>query len=79
MVWPIGQAAGNRALALRSRELWDEAVTVAKLWSDPCGSLHVANADDEWNTLLHYRSFRACGNAWSARCRTTSARAFMSW
>lgn len=52
MVWPVGQPNGPlHATALRSRQLWTEFLSDAKLWSDPCGSLHVATRQDELDVL----------------------------
>ena len=48
MVWPIGQPAGPmRDMALRSRDIWLEALRSAKLDFRPTGSLHVAHRIDE--------------------------------
>jgi FAD dependent oxidoreductase TIGR03364 len=48
MVWPIGQPHGEMlALSLRSRELWMELLTAARLPFKNTGSLHLAYADDE--------------------------------
>ncbi len=48
MVWPIGQPAGELLqLALRSRNLWREMLTAAKLPFRDTGSLHLAYRDDE--------------------------------
>ena len=52
MVWPIGQPDGllyNRAI--RSREIWMDVADSIGLWYDPCGSLHVAHNEDEWQVL----------------------------
>ena len=55
MVWPIGQPAGSRyRIAMRSRELWLEAIAQAGLWHDPCGSLHLAYAEDEAAVLREF-------------------------
>ncbi|TWT76048.1 D-amino acid dehydrogenase small subunit [Posidoniimonas polymericola] len=55
MVWPIGQPKGPlHATALRSRELWDEALVGARAWSNPCGSIHVATRDDEFEVLAEF-------------------------
>ncbi len=48
MLWPIGQPPGEpHETALRSRELWQDALTEAGIWHTPCGSLHLAYATDE--------------------------------
>jgi D-hydroxyproline dehydrogenase subunit beta len=48
MVWPIGQPSGAMLnLALRSRELWIEILTAAKLPYRNTGSLHLTYRDDE--------------------------------
>jgi FAD dependent oxidoreductase TIGR03364 len=48
MVWPIGQPHGEMlALSLRSRELWIELLTAARLPFRNTGSLHLAYAEDE--------------------------------
>jgi D-hydroxyproline dehydrogenase subunit beta len=48
MVWPIGQPAGAMLeLSLRSRELWLEILTQAKLPRRETGSLHVTYRPDE--------------------------------
>lgn len=48
MIWPIGQPAGPlRETALRSREIWLEALQEAELPFLATGSLHVAYREDE--------------------------------
>jgi FAD dependent oxidoreductase TIGR03364 len=48
MIWPIGQPAGRmHEMALRSRELWVELLTAARLPYFPTGSLHVVYRADE--------------------------------
>lgn len=48
MLWPIGQPKGERAeLAMRSAEIWREVLDASRIWSDPCGSLHLAYEEDE--------------------------------
>jgi FAD dependent oxidoreductase TIGR03364 len=48
MIWPIGQPSGRmRAMALRSRDLWVEALAAARLPHFPTGSLHLAYRADE--------------------------------
>ncbi|MEP6583484.1 MAG: TIGR03364 family FAD-dependent oxidoreductase [Ginsengibacter sp.] len=52
MIWPIGQPDGimyNRAI--RSRNIWEEIAEEAGFWKDPCGSIHLAYHEDEWNVL----------------------------
>ncbi|MGA3040528.1 MAG: TIGR03364 family FAD-dependent oxidoreductase [Bryobacteraceae bacterium] len=48
MIWPIGQPAGRmHEMALRSRDLWLEVLTAARLPYFPTGSLHAAYRADE--------------------------------
>jgi FAD dependent oxidoreductase TIGR03364 len=55
MIWPIGQPAGEmHRLALRSREIWLEALHAAKLSYRPTGSLHVAHHADEADVLREF-------------------------
>jgi FAD dependent oxidoreductase TIGR03364 len=55
MLWPIGQPAGSlRELAMRSREIWLDVLSAARLWHDAVGSLHVACADDEAQVLVEF-------------------------
>jgi FAD dependent oxidoreductase TIGR03364 len=55
MLWPIGQPAGDRyQLARRSLEIWREVLEQAEIWQDPCGSLHLAYADDEAAVLREF-------------------------
>lgn len=57
MVWPVGQPAGElRDRAIRSRNLWLELAEPAGIWINPCGSLHVAHADDEMAVLQEFAS-----------------------
>lgn len=57
MIWPIGQPLGEpTALALRSRELWQEVSRSARFWLNPCGSLHLAHHADELAVLEEYAS-----------------------
>ena len=52
MIWPIGQPEGvllNRAM--RTREIWSTVLKDANIWSNPCGSLHVAYNPNEWQVL----------------------------
>src|SRR5271169_6622394 len=55
MIWPIGQPAGEmHEIALRSRQLWMEALHAARLPYLPTGSLHVAYEDDEADVLTEF-------------------------
>lgn len=55
MVWPIGQPAGDmHAIAMRSREIWLEALHAAQLPFHPTGSLHVAHHLDEAEVLREF-------------------------
>src|SRR5262249_52567261 len=50
-----GQPAGEmHSLALRSREIWLDALRAARLLFWPTGSLHVAHQDDEADVLLEF-------------------------
>jgi len=67
MIWPIGQAAGEmRAIALRSRQLWLEALDAARLPYLPTGSLHLAYENDEADVL---REFSEIGPAAGYQCQ----------
>ncbi|HXB75129.1 MAG TPA: TIGR03364 family FAD-dependent oxidoreductase [Candidatus Acidoferrales bacterium] len=75
MIWPIGQPAGEmHALALRSREIWLDALQAAKLNFRPTGSLHVAHKTDEAEVL---QEFAEVGPAAGYRCQWLSADATM--
>ncbi len=55
MIWPIGQPAGEmHQMALRSRELWFEALNATRLSFRPTGSLHVAHHPDEAEVLREF-------------------------
>jgi len=54
MIWPIGQTPEGYAVALRSRERWLELASAAGIWCLPCGSLHLAHRDDEWEVLEEF-------------------------
>lgn len=52
MIWPIGQPSGERyVLAMRSRELWQEIASLARITWKPTGSIHVAYHPQEWNCI----------------------------
>src|ERR1700681_1561153 len=71
MIWPIGQPAGAmHALALRSREIWLDALKAAKLNFRPTGSLHVAHHADEADVL---REFAEAGPAAGYQCQWLNA------
>jgi len=71
MIWPVGQPAGSmHEIAVRSRELWIEALDAAKLPYLPTGSLHVAYRDDEADVL---REFAEVGPAAGYECRWLDA------
>lgn len=55
MIWPIGQPAGaDLDTALRSRALWGAFAAEAGFPCRPCGSLHLAYADDELQVLEEF-------------------------
>lgn len=67
MIWPVGQPAGEmHGIALRSREIWLEALNAAQLNYRPTGSLHVAHHDDEADVL---REFAEIGPPAGYACR----------
>ena len=73
MIWPIGQLAGEmHSLALRSREIWLNALHAAKLSYRPTGSLHVAHRADEADVL---REFAEVGPAAGYQCEWLSSEA----
>jgi FAD dependent oxidoreductase TIGR03364 len=67
MIWPIGQPAGEmHGIALRSREIWLEALAAAQLSHRSTGSLHVAHQEDEAQVL---REFADIGPAAGYACQ----------
>ena len=55
MVWPIGQPAGEcYATAMMSRKRWLRLSELARIWVNPCGSIHLAHHEDEWAVLQEY-------------------------
>src|SRR5580698_1693120 len=66
MIWPVGQPAGEmHSIAMRSREIWLEALTHARLPVFNSGSLHLAYHDDEADVL---REFAEIGPAAGYAC-----------
>jgi len=66
MIWPIGQPAGEmRQIAMRSRELWLEALEATGIWHQKCGSLHLAYSPDEMAVL---EEFVAGAPDWGYEC-----------
>lgn len=63
MVWPIGQPQGELyQRAMRSKQIWLEIADHTGLWTDPCGSLHLAYRPNEWEVLQElYTIFSAEG------------------
>ncbi|HKD08358.1 MAG TPA: TIGR03364 family FAD-dependent oxidoreductase [Bryobacteraceae bacterium] len=67
MIWPVGQPAGEmHSIALRSRDIWLEALKAARLSYRPTGSLHVAHHPDEAAVL---REFAEIGPPAGYACR----------
>ena len=65
MVWPIGQPQGSLyERAVRSRDIWREICTEAKIWHAQKGSLHLAYERDEMEVLSEFvannRAYREC-------------------
>jgi FAD dependent oxidoreductase TIGR03364 len=55
MVWPIGQPHGQlHRIAMLSRERWGRAAAAGACWLNPCGSLHAAHNDDEFQILREF-------------------------
>ena len=55
MVWPIGLPHGKLyQIALESRDYWLELQKKAGIWINPCGSMHLAHEDDEWEVLQEF-------------------------
>jgi FAD dependent oxidoreductase TIGR03364 len=67
MVWPVGQPPGElRELAMASRALWSEVLCSAGIWHLPCGSLHLAYAEDEMEVLQEFHD-KYSDNGYSCR------------
>jgi FAD dependent oxidoreductase TIGR03364 len=76
MIWPVGQPAGEmHSLALRSREIWLEALDAAGLNYRLTGSLHVAHHDDEADVL---REFAEIGPRAAYECQWLDAAATLA-
>ena len=76
MIWPVGQPAGDmHTMALRSRDIWLEALGAAKLSFRPTGSLHTAHRDDEADVL---REFAEIGPRAGYPCDWLSAEATLA-
>lgn len=55
MVWPIGLPHGKLyQIAMESRDYWLELQKKAGIWINPCGSMHLAHEDDEWEVLQEF-------------------------
>lgn len=55
MVWPIGLPHGKLyQIALESRDYWIELQKKAGIWINPCGSMHLAHEEDEWEVLQEF-------------------------
>lgn len=72
MVWPIGQPPGAlHQTALRSRARWLQAEEQAGVWVNRCGSLHVAQRDDEQAVLEEFAAL-APGLGYESRWLTAA-------
>ncbi len=54
MVWPIGQPAATRAIALLARQRWLTLTQESGIWANPYGSMHLAHRPDEWAVLQEF-------------------------
>lgn len=55
MIWPIGQRAGEPyRVALASRQRWLDLALATGIRAAPCGSIHLAYRDDEWQVLSEF-------------------------
>jgi FAD dependent oxidoreductase TIGR03364 len=71
MIWPIGQPAGElREIALASRARWMRLGESARIWVNPCGSIHCAYREDERAVL---REFRERSTSFDYECEWLSA------
>jgi len=76
MIWPIGQPPGTlHDTAMLSRQLWLELSRESGLWLKPCGSIHLAHAEDEWAVL---QEFHAMSGGWGQECELLDAAAVKS-
>ena len=62
MVWVIGQPDAAQPTAMRSRKRWLRLRDEADLWVEPCGSLHLAHHEDEWQVLQEYMELHQHGS-----------------
>jgi FAD dependent oxidoreductase TIGR03364 len=61
MVWPIGQPATTRDVALLSRQRWLTLLQASGIWGNPYGSLHLAHQADEWEVLQEFYALQKNG------------------
>ncbi|WP_336513986.1 TIGR03364 family FAD-dependent oxidoreductase [Pollutibacter soli] len=76
MIWPIGQREGAEfERAKRSRSIWQQVCTEARIWYDPVGSLHLAYDELEWRVIcelgdvFHHRGYKVL-NKEATICRS---------
>jgi D-hydroxyproline dehydrogenase subunit beta len=63
MIWPIGQPLGFAyELAQRSAQIWQGILNEAKIWHDPCGSVHLAYHEDEAQVLQEFEKLANAAN-----------------
>jgi len=54
-IWPIGLPAGElHDAAMQTRQMLIELASAAGFWLNPCGSIHLARADDEQAVLEEF-------------------------
>jgi len=61
MIFPLAQPTSLRHLAACGRSAWLELAEQANLWVQPCGSIHLAYREDEWQVLNEFYQWNVDG------------------